>query len=409
MTAAGSPTAAQVAERPAPGSRSGGRQRSSRSSWGPSLAVGCGLTLALRVATEVAALVARYGSGFAAAAWDRPGRLVEVWDQWDVVHYVGIAQHGYPAPAPGGRLPAQIAFAPFYPWVVRAVRDVTTAGWIASALLVSLVATAAGLTGLHRLVLADHGRSAAWTTVLVLVCFPSAFFLVNAYPQSLGLALVVWAFLAARRGRFVVAGLLVACAALTEYYLAITALALVVEVWPPPAIHHRWRRALGRLGALVVPVLAAAVGVAAWGARRYHDALAVVHVQARWERHLSWPWQSYARNLHDVVSLKMLTFVGTPMELADLIVTAVLGVVALWCLVAVRRSYGVLLLLAWLVFSCQTVLVSETREVLVLFPFFLTPAVWLWRHRLVRLAVVAGGLVGSWLLIERFVTALFAG
>jgi hypothetical protein len=380
--------------------------------WRGALVVGCTLTVALRVATELAGLVTAYGGRFPSVVLHRPGVLVSVWNRFDVLHYVGIARAGYPPLGHHGQLSSQLAFAPLYPWCVRAVHLVVPS-WGASALLVSFVATAAGLTGLYRLVELDFGRSAAGTTVLLLVCWPTAFFLVAGYPQSLGLCLVVWAFLAVRHRRLWWAGLAVAGAALCEYYLALTALALLVEAWPRPWGAWSWPVRLRRLwrpvGALFAPAAAALGGVGAYGALRYHDALAVVHVQALWERHLAPFWQSYARNIHDVVTLQMLTFVGTPMELADLLTTVLLGLAALYCFFRVRRSYGVLLAVAWCVFSFQTVLVSETREVLVLFPFFVVPAVWLSRHRLVRLVVLVALLVASWALVGRFVTDLFAG
>jgi hypothetical protein len=69
----------------------------------------------------------------------------------------------------------------------------------------------------------------------------------------------------------------------------------------------------------------------------------------------------------------------------------------------------VLLGLVWCVFTFQTILLSESREVLVLFPFFAAGGLWVarhqWRERLLLFLFLPCG----YFLLERFVTAKFAG
>src|SRR5207302_9335577 len=71
---------------------------------------------------------------------------------------------------------------------------------------------------------------------------PRGFFAVP-YSESLSLAMVVWALLAARRGRWWLAGAAAALAVLSKYYLAILVVALIVEYlhqqdWSPRRIHR---------------------------------------------------------------------------------------------------------------------------------------------------------------------------
>jgi hypothetical protein len=69
----------------------------------------------------------------------------------------------------------------------------------------------------------------------------------------------------------------------------------------------------------------------------------------------------------------------------------------------------VLLGVALCVYTFQTILYSETREVLVLFPFFMGLAGWVsghpWRERF----VLACFLPSAYFLVERFVNHRFAG
>src|SRR5664280_2191861 len=57
------------------------------------------------------------------------------------------------------------------------------------------------VAGLVHLVEKDEGHSRSGTTAMLLVAFPTAFFLLADYPDSMALALAVWAFIAVRYRR----------------------------------------------------------------------------------------------------------------------------------------------------------------------------------------------------------------
>jgi hypothetical protein len=370
------------------------------------------------VLSDLVALESAYGPSFLRLLQRGRELLIPVWNRWDALHYLAIAEHGYRAAREvhgqvGDGLPRNIAFAPMYPWVIHAVHVVTRIDWSASSQLASAVALVVGLVGLERLVSLDHSERTASTTVMLVVAFPTGFFLLAGYPESLALALVVWAFVACRHGRWLLTGILLAAAVLTKFYLCVAVVPFLMELFARVGtreVRERWRHYSARSLAVVVPP---ALGLGAWMAWCYHlyrDPLAFVHVQAEWERTFGFPWTSISRNLYDIYHLRILNpFVGTPIEVFDLITTLLLGVVAVYVFVRVRRSYGVFLALAWCTFTFQTVLVSETREVLSLFPFFMGLATWVdghpWRERLLLCAFVPA----AYFLIDRFVNRLFAG
>jgi hypothetical protein len=118
--------------------------------------------------------------------------LLGIWERFDTLWYLRIAQHGYD-------LPRAVIFYPLYPVAIRMVRWGLPA--TAAALLVSTVGAFFFFWGLLRLAaeLSDAGR----LRMLLLVCvWPTSFVLFAGYAESLTLALIMWAVVFARGGRW---------------------------------------------------------------------------------------------------------------------------------------------------------------------------------------------------------------
>ena len=376
-------------------------------------------TVALRLITEWIALVSQFGTGFPHLVAKKPGLLLTVWAHWDTGYYQSIAQFGYAGKTVGpGQAANGIAFAPLYPWGIRLVHDVTRASWNTSAELLSAGALFVALAALYRLVTIERNERVAGTTVLVLLAFPTAFFLLAPYPESLALAFVVLAFMAARQARWLLAGLLAAAATLTKYYLIVIILALAAEIWQRRQDRRRngdpagsWEHEAIRLAAVSLPPLAAMGLWMAYQQSHLGDAYAFIHAQeAHWHRHFAAPWTQFRHTISDMVHLRFLdTSTASVAELFDFVSVIVLAVVAVYAFTRIRRSYGVLLGLCWCVFTFETFLLSVTREVLVLFPLFIGVGLWATRQRWRERAILVLMIPCSYFLIQRFVTGAFAG
>ncbi len=399
-------------------------------------------TVVLRVITEFIALNAVYGASFPHVVARDPHVLIDVLNHWDAGYYLAIAQHGYPtahaAGLPSGSLPRFVAFGPVYPAAIWLVHSVTGIGSAVVGQLISALAMVAALAGLVHLTELDAERSRAGVAVTLLVAFPTAFFLLTDYPDSLALALAVWAFIAARHRHWVLAGLCAAGAFMTKYYLAIVVVALVAEVWQARSSRgepegqsrgepegqsrgepegqsrgepERWqRRSALAATAVVVPTLVVAAIWMVVCSHRYGDALAFVHAQSAWHRHVAWPWTLIAHTSGDLVHLRFLdTHTASIMELLDTVSLVGLTVVTAYTWVRIRRSYGILLALGLATFAFQNMLYNDTREVIALFPVFIGGARWVdghpWRERVVLACFIPTG----YFLITRFVTGSFAG
>jgi hypothetical protein len=118
--------------------------------------------------------------------------LLGIWERFDTLWYLRIAERGYD-------LPHAVIFYPLYPATIRLVSSVMPA--TAAALLVSTVAAFFFFWGLQRLAaeLSDVGRR----RMLLLVCvWPTSFVLFAGYAEPLNLALIVWAVVFGRERRW---------------------------------------------------------------------------------------------------------------------------------------------------------------------------------------------------------------
>ncbi len=122
--------------------------------------------------------------------------LLGIWERFDTLWYLRIAQRGYDRPM-------AVIYYPLYPAAIRLVSSLLPP--MAAALLVSTVAAFFSFWGLLRLAgtaLSDVGR----LRMLLLICvWPTSFVLFAGYADSLTLALAVWAVVLGREARWEVA------------------------------------------------------------------------------------------------------------------------------------------------------------------------------------------------------------
>jgi len=285
-----------------------------------------------------------------------------VWNRWDAEHYLTIAQSGYAAV--GERL-YDIAFFPLYPTLVS-VFIFLTGNEVLSAFLVSGIASVALGVLFYYLVNLDYAEETAMSAVWFLFIFPTAYFLHIPYTESLFLALIVGSFLFARKGNWLLAGILGFLACTTRINGLILCLALPFEVlivWRETRrFDWRW------LWLALIPL-----GFVAYLLLNYFvtgNALAFLEVQrGHWGKYLDFPWKSiwkqilYVRIQQNSVSqmfgLMELLFIGI----------GFLSIVVGWR--SLRGSYRVWLIANWLLFVSTSWLLSVPRYTLTMFPIFI--------------------------------------
>jgi hypothetical protein len=178
-----------------------------------------------------------------------------------------------------------VAFFPGEPLALRAVHAVVR-NWVASGLLISAVAGAVACVALARLGALDWGAETGSRAVLFLSLSPYAVFLAAGYSEALFLAFALPAWLAARRGRWLLAGALAAGAGVVRVTGLFLAAALIVQWLVDPGSARR-RRDLVPLG---LP-FAAITGYVVYLHGITGDWLAWPHAEQRqWGRTLTAPW-----------------------------------------------------------------------------------------------------------------------
>jgi hypothetical protein len=247
--------------------------------------------------------------------------------------------------------------------------------------------------------------------VLYAAVFPTAFFYVAPYSESLFLLLVLASFWWARERRWAAAGVAAALAALTRNLGVLLVLPLAVEALlqarddrravglpQAPGSPGRHRPPAGAAG---VPVRALAwsmapipgAGLYLWFWRRASgDWLAPIHQQTNWQRTLSNPISTLVKGTHE--GLRWIGFYPGGYHLLDWLITVPVLVAAGYALIRFRSTYGIYVwvsLLAPLSFIfASRPLMSVPRFALPLFPVYWSAARWTegsrGRHELILVA-----------------------
>jgi Mannosyltransferase (PIG-V) len=278
----------------------------------------------------------------------------------DTYWFLKVATTGYRANDPSA------AFFPGYPLAIRSLGFLGHPFFAAS--LVSNLAFLGALVLLYSLTTQEFGESVARTTIVLLCVFPTSFFFLAPYSESLFLLFSVLAFWAARRDRWVLAAIAAAAAGLTRS----------VGVLLVPALAFEAYKRSKEDGIALAPRLAAAVaGLSGpllyfiyWWVRA-GDFMMPIHAQSGWNRQTQPPWVTLYQATKGAFSFSAR---GHGYLLADLAVTLIILVPSLIGLSKLRPSFQVYtwtsLLLPLLYPYPTRPLLSDPRFVLVLFPGF---------------------------------------
>ncbi|HEX9888934.1 MAG TPA: hypothetical protein VGA69_05620, partial [Nitriliruptorales bacterium] len=217
--------------------------------------------------------------------------------------------------------------------------------------------------------------------IVVAAVFPSAFFLVAPYTESLFLATSVWALVWARRGGWRWAAPLAVYTGLTRNVGVLLALALALEAWR----QHREGRAVG--GWSLAAVAGAPVGLglfALYGWTTWGDLLATVTIQSGWQREFTWPWVTVGRAIDVAVSTP--GRYATGYHTLDLLVIVPVLLAVWWLVRRAPLTYSLYALAhvgVWLAYPfADRPLMSTPRFALAVAPVFWAFAVWTRRDSL---------------------------
>lgn len=368
------------------------------------------MTLVLRLAISIVAAIAytllpplmppdviqRLSLGIEPITGWLAGPLLGAWQRWDTLWYLLIATRGY---APDD---STIYRPPLYPLLMRLTGDVLGGQAMLGGLVVSTMAYLLALWLFYRLTAWELDEATARRSVVYLALFPTAFFFLAGYAESLFLLFSVASFYAARRGRWGLAGVAGLLASVARLQGSIVLLPLIVEY-----VHQRGfsRRLLSRdlLGLAAVPLGMIAFMAYVYGVVGADSPLTPFQLVRGTLYHLTWPGQALWDGVWVIVTGQF--FYADVLDLASIVLFMVLTVVALRRLPLAYSVYMAVSL--WIILSrtgFPQPLISASRLVLPLFPGFMVLGLWgrnPWVHRLIvypslLLLLILTGIFAAW-------------
>jgi Mannosyltransferase (PIG-V) len=311
--------------------------------------------------------------------------LVTSWERFDALWFLRIATGGY-VDGDGSAV-----FFPLYPLLIRIVSPLLGGHPLAAAYLISHLAAFGSMVVLYFLTASEFDDPTARRTVLLLAVFPTSFFLLAPYSESLFLFLVLLSIWGARRRRWWVAGLAGAAAAATRNLGILLILPLAVEA-VQQARERGSPRSLLRTGPWVLVVAGGTLAYLAFWQGLAGDALAPLHQQTNWQREVSFPLATLVTGTREAFRFVGLFPGGYHLLDWLIVIPALAG--AVWVALRTRPVYGVY---AWtsllaplsFVFPLRPFM-SLPRFLLVVFPLLWAGAAWTGRRPGVYQALVAG-------------------
>lgn len=322
---------------------------------------------------------------------DLVGTIVSHLQRWDALWYQHIAQGGYSA------TDGSVAFLPLYPVLASLVSRPLMGNVPLALILVSCVGYAIALWLVGRLTLheapallrrwagdpdttGDRARTLAVLTMLSLGTFPTAFFFVAPFTESLFLLLAVASMWFARTGRLWAAALAAALASLVRTQGVFLALPIAWEAMRTAGVLDRVgalpdRRSLARAAPGVVAATLPVIVLVAWYAAigsLFGSSAVGLSAQAPWGYQLAAPWDAIEASVAYISARQ-----PAPMSLIEgLNLVCLVGFAGL-TVVARRLPFSYLLYVVptLVLYGTRLMwfipLMSVSRYVLMLFPCFI--------------------------------------
>ena len=328
--------------------------------------------------------------------------FVNPWFQWDTVSYFKIAMTGYSPDA-------SIAFMPLYPMLMRFTALFFGGNYLLAALLLSTLFCFITLVLLYELFAEIRPEQTARQAVIFFVAFPTAFFLLAGYTESLFMALVLAFWISGRKRRWGWATLFAGLATLARLQGVILA---PVMLWmmlisligqPDPTIIGQLKQVIGLFTAsqtklfrssykftwlaTLIP-LAVAMLYQSW---LYNSGLGVITnaLEKYWLLETVMPWEGLILFFKRLFAMKFIYMDWV--DLALFIIILVLSVIGLRMLDPAFSLYIWLTLAVLLTRGTPPhLLASYSRYFIALFPLFILPA--LIRSKYLQVLTVATSL-----------------
>ena len=272
---------------------------------------------------------------------------------WDGGHFLGIAKFGYSENF-------QYAFFPLYPILINLVSKIT-GSFLAAGILISIVTTFLTVNLLYQLVSMEFSKEYAKKAVLAFLLFPTSFYLLTVYTESLFLLLAIATFFFARKNKIFIATITAALASGTRLAGLAVVLGLFIYVYQRGGLNRKnWF------------VIFASLGFILYSFYLYQhtgDPFYFVQAESNWQREMVVPGLAF------VESFKKLTIPGFIAQNFNIFldfVFAVFGIGIIWKIFRkLSIDYAIFALVSFMLPLFSPTLAALPRYMLTIFPIFL--------------------------------------
>lgn len=289
------------------------------------------------------------------------------WYRWDTAHYLVIADFGYDYDL------INTIWPPLYPFLIKIVGFIVQPS-ILAALLVSNLFFLLGLFLIVIYVKELLNEEVAKTTLFFMTIFPTSFFFVAGYTESMFLAISVAVFLSLRKKKWLWAGIFSALATLTR----IQGLLLVIPIFIELIGEIIEQKNLRRFFIHLISCFYAPFG---YGLYSLYVRFGLntnwpwMVLSSTWEQHLGLPWEGIIGSLK-VFFLKMI-YNDNPGPVY--LINVIFSLFTIYILIRMRKRIPlslsvycwVMLLVILGKIDINNALVSTIRYLLILFPLFM--------------------------------------
>lgn len=281
------------------------------------------------------------------------GDFFQRFANWDGAYYLSIAQFGY-------KEQSHYAFFPLYPLLIRGLNQITQ-NYLAAALIISAVCSFLGLQLLYKLIRLDFDKKLAEKTIISIIFFPTSFYFLTAYSESLFFFLVVITFYFLRTKKILLATLMTILASATRITGLALSLALMTEIYLTSGFNRKnWFVLLSPLGFAAYCLFLQ---------DQISDPLYFLTAQLHWQRQISIPFLNFWDTLK---SLTTPGFIQTNFNSILDLLFAIFGLgLALRSFRFLPISISVYAFISILIPLLTSTLMSMPRFLLPIFPIFI--------------------------------------
>lgn len=300
--------------------------------------------------------------------------FVAPWLRFDTVYYVQIAKTGYSDVVLS-------AWPPGYPLLIRGISSLGIFP-LAGGLIVSNLAWI-GAAGVLYYFLSQINDQFANRVILLMTVFPTGFFLVAAYTESLFILLSLITLILIYRKNWLLAGIFGALSTLVRFQGGLLVLVLLIEgiswIWLK---QEDWLKRTGIIVLSCLIILVTFLIYILFLHQSLHYPWPWQVITSHWEQHIGWPWEGIIGNILYLTGVK-----EPPPHFNSIAGTTDLVTIILMCscMFAARKQKNILpvslQVYSWvsiLVIICRvdnrSQLMSISRYLLDIFPVFFAQA-----------------------------------